>query len=129
MLSSLDILDDKAAWRELSALVRLRSTRTLKGKTSLEDRFFITSLPLTSDAGSEGAAAERVMRAIRLHWGIEFNDDLSRARKNNAQANFAVIRHIALNILKQDKSIKAGIETKRARASWDDSYLLRLIGL
>jgi len=137
VLSNLDILDDRVAWRDLSALVRLRSTRTLKGKTSLEDRFFITSLPL--DAQEASPSAERVMQAVRLHWGIEnglhwrldtaFKDDLSRARKNNAQANFVAVRQLALNVLKQDRSIRAGLETKRARASWDDTYLLRLLGI
>jgi predicted transposase YbfD/YdcC len=141
VLTNLDILNDQTAWRDLSALVRLRSTRTLNGKTSLEDRFFITSLsmPLDTEGAIHSESAQRIMRAVRLHWGVEnglhwrldtaFKDDLSRARKNNAQANFVAVRHLALNVLKQDNSIKAGIETKRARASWDNSYLLKLIGL
>lgn len=130
VLGNLDILDDKSAWKDLNALVRLRSTRTLDGKTSVEDRFYITSLPLD---------AHRVMRPIRLHWGIEnglhwvldtaFREDLSRARNQNAQANLVAVRHLTINVLKQDKSIKGGIETKRARASWDDSYLRSLLGL
>ncbi|MBI5813060.1 MAG: ISAs1 family transposase, partial [Meiothermus silvanus] len=49
--------------------------------------------------------------------------------KNNAQANLVAVRHLALNVLKQDRSIRTGLETTRARASWDDAYLLKLLGL
>jgi predicted transposase YbfD/YdcC len=130
VLGNLDILDDRTAWRDLNALVRIRSTRTIGDKTSVEDRFFITSLPLD---------AQKIMRVIRLHWGIEnglhwvldtaFREDLNRARNKNAQANLVAVRHLAINVLKQDKSIKAGIETKRARASWDNNFLLSLLAI
>jgi len=139
VLTQLDILAERRAWRDLQALVRLRSTRTQQGQASLEERFYITSLSPVLSAEDPGATAKRILQAARLHWGIEnglhwrldtaFREDLNRARKNNAQANLVAVRHLALNVLKQDRSIKAGLETKRARASWDDAYLLRLLGI
>lgn len=127
-VADIEVLDNKAAWRDLQCVVRVRNTCTRKGVTSQEDRFFITSLPL--DAG-------RIMRSVRYHWGIEnglhwtldvaFDEDHSRIRTGFAQANFVALRHLALSLLKRDKSLKVGIEAKRARAGWDRAYLLKLL--
>jgi predicted transposase YbfD/YdcC len=128
VLTNLEILDDLKAWRDLNAVVRVRGTREVKGKVSVEDRFFITSLP---------ADAQRIMRAVRLHWGIEnglhwvldvaFDEDHSRARLGFSQANWVAIRHLAISVLKRDKSVKAGVATKRFRAGLDQNYLLKLL--
>lgn len=127
-VADVEMLDGKTAWRDLQCIVRVRNTCTRKGVTSQEDRFFITSLPL--DAG-------RIMRSVRYHWGIEnglhwtldvaFDEDHSRIRTGYAQANFVALRHLALSLLKRDKSLKVGIEAKRARAGWDRTYLLKLL--
>jgi predicted transposase YbfD/YdcC len=127
-VADIDMLDNKTAWRDLQCVVRVRNTCKRKGVTSQEDRFFITSLPL--DAG-------RIMRSVRYHWAIEnglhwtldvaFDEDRSRIRTGYAQANFVALRHLALSLLKQDKSLKVGIEAKRARAGWDRTYLLKLL--
>ncbi len=96
--------------------------------TTEHSRYFITSLPLD---------AERILRAARSHWGIEnglhwvfgvaFEEDRSRARLKNVQATWVALRHLAVNLLKRDKSIKAGVEAKRLRAGWDLAYLLKLL--
>lgn len=122
------MLDTKAVWRDLQGVVRVRNTCKRKDVTAQEDRFFITSLPLD---------ASRIMRSVRYHWGIEnglhwsldvaFDEDHSRIRSSFAQANFVALRHLALSLLKQDKSLKVGIEAKRARAGWDRTYLLKLL--
>ena len=77
------------------------------------------------------------MEAIRNHWGIEnslhwildvsFREDESRIRKDYASENYNLIRHIALNLLKQDKSIKVGIAAKGKTAGWDENYLMKII--
>ena len=65
----------------------------------------------------------------RLHWvlDIAFNEDHSRVRKDNAPHNFAVLRHMALNLLKQENSVKAGIKAKRLKCGWDTDYLLQVL--
>ena len=108
--------------------MRVHATRTVGTYTTTHSRYFITSLPLD---------AERALRAARLHWGVEnglhwvldvaFDEDRSRARLKNAQATWVALRHLAVNLLKRDKSIKAGVEAKRLRAGWDRAYLLKLL--
>ena len=74
---------------------------------------------------------------IRMHWEIEnglhwcldvgFNEDNCRVRKYYSLENFAVIRHIALNLLKQEKTAKVGIKIKRQMAGWDNNYLAKIL--
>jgi predicted transposase YbfD/YdcC len=75
--------------------------------------------------------------AVRAHWGIEnglhwvlditFREDDSRVRKGNGPELMAILRHIALNLLKQEHSVKGGIAAKRLRAGWSNSYLLKVM--
>ncbi len=107
----------------------VESERRVGGDISKEKRFFISSLD--SDAKAFG-------NTVRKHWGIEnslhwtldiaFREDESRIRKDNAPENFAVLRHIALNLLKNEKSFKGSIKTKRLMAGWENSYLEKVIG-
>ncbi|MGF1488698.1 MAG: ISAs1 family transposase, partial [Prochloraceae cyanobacterium] len=79
-----------------------------------------------------------IARAIRKHWCVEnqlhwvldvsFNEDDCRIRKDNSPENLAIIRHIALNLLKQEKTEKTGVKNKRKKAGWKDSYLLKVLG-
>lgn len=124
-----EVVDSKNKWSNLNSVVRVEYLRQLKnGKTKLESRYFITSL---------SQEAEELADYIRGHWAIEnqlhwvldvtFGEDDSRIRKNNAPENLAVIRHIALNLLKQDKNSKCSLKGKRNKAGWDDNYLLQLL--
>ena len=82
---------------------------------------------------------QRFAQSARGHWGIEnswlrclgvsFNEDQSRIRQGFAGENLVVIHHLALNRLKQEKTIKRGIATKRKWAGWDNSYLEKLLKL
>jgi len=123
-----DYLRNRAGWRHLRTIVKVSAERRVNGETSREDRYFIASLD---------GDARRLLRAVRSHWGIEnslhwvldiaFDEDHQRVRKDNGPANFAVLRHIALNLLKQEKTVRAGIKAKRLKAGWDEPYLLKIL--
>jgi predicted transposase YbfD/YdcC len=124
-----ELVDSSKKWSNFSSAVRVEYSHRLKtGKIKRESRYFITSL---------SQDAKQLAEYIRGHWSIEnqlhwildvdFREDDSRIRKDNAPENLAVIRHIALNILKQDKHLKASIKGKRKCAGWDNSYLVKLL--
>jgi predicted transposase YbfD/YdcC len=116
------------AWKGLRSLAKVTSERRIDGETSRTTRYFISSLP---------ADAQRLLEVIRAHWQIEnglhwvldmaFREDESRVRKDHAPQNLAVLRHIALSLLKQETSLKVGIKAKRLRAGWDENYLLKVL--
>jgi predicted transposase YbfD/YdcC len=131
LLEDLDFLDptERASWRDLQAVVKVRGTRIIDGEVSVQDRYFITS----------HTDVEKVAYAVRAHWGIEnglhwvldiaFDEDQNRARREHAQANLVTMRHLALSLLKQETSFKAGIKAKRKRAGWDNDYLLKVLNV
>ncbi len=129
MLSDItEQIDPEGKWQDLQSIGRLDSMRVVKGKATIETRYFISSLPNN---------AKLLADSIRQHWGIEnslhwvldvaFREDESRIRKDNAPQNFAILRHIATNILQQDKSEKTGIKNKRLKAGWDNEYLAKVL--
>ena len=94
----------------------------------MEKSYFISSLK---------PDAANIAKAIRSHWTIEnglhwcldvsFREDHCRVRKDHGPENMAILRHMALNLLKREKSLKGGIQTKRLKAAWDHSYLLKIL--
>jgi len=114
-------------WADLRSIVRVQRERRLFDHVEQETAYYISSLPPN---------AQQLLDAIRQHWGVEnslhwvldvtFREDDSRIRKDNADQNFAVLRHIALNILKRDTS-KSSLKQKRYRAALNDSFLLQLL--
>lgn len=108
-------------------MVEYESVNKLSGEVNREQRCFIASL---------AADAKLFSQAVRMHWGVEsmhwcldvgFREDACRVRKDHAPENLAVIRQIALNLLKQEKTAKVGIQTKRLMAGWDHAYLAKLL--
>ena len=119
---------DASSWQGLQMIGCVESQRTLDGETSIEKRYYIGSI--------ENDAA-LFARSVRAHWGVEnnlhwqldvsFREDESRMRKGHSAENFVTLRHIALNLLKKDKTTKLGIKNKRLKAGWDNAYLANLL--
>jgi predicted transposase YbfD/YdcC len=122
-----------ARWPGLASVALVERTRQdlgdLSGKVSVERQVYISSV--------KGVDARAIAAAVRGHWSVEnnlhwqldvsFGEDQNRTRKGNGAENYSRLCRIALNLLKRDTSIKAGIKTKRLNAGWDHDYLLRLI--
>ena len=123
-----DYINEGGLWKSLTSIGMVESERIVDGETSVETRLYISSL--TGDA-------RRLLAAARGHWAVEnslhwvldvsFREDECRVRVGNAAENLAVVRHMALNLLKQDNTLKASIKGKRKKAGWDDDYLLAVI--
>lgn len=119
---------ERERWHGLKSLVMIVSERRIGEVSEIQTRYFMSSLD---------AQAEKILKVKRSHWGIEnrlhwvldiaFNEDHSRVRIENAPQNFAVLRHMALNLLKQEKTVKAGIKAKRLKCGWDADYLLKVL--
>jgi predicted transposase YbfD/YdcC len=122
-------------WSGLRSLIMIESTREIIGRNStgiasVERRYYISSLP---------AKAALLGKTVRAHWGIEnsmhwvldvaFREDDCRIRIGEAAQNFAILRRIALNLLKSDTTTKLGIANKRLKAGWNVNYLSRLLSL
>ncbi len=125
----LDWFADRAKWEGLKSVGMVESIREVEGKTTVEWRYYLSSLPL---------GVETFARAVRGHWGVEnklhwvmdvcFREDQSRARSGYAAENLATLRRLALNMLKSEKTKKRGIRGKQLNAGWNEAYLLRLLG-
>ena len=121
-------IDELQKWKNLNSIGMVESVREVGSKTTVEIRYFISSL---------GDNIKKLVEAIRGHWSIEnslhwvldvtFQEDKSRIRKDNAPANFAVLRHIAVNLLGQNKSRKLSVRKKRFLASLDEEYSRELL--
>ena len=132
VLTDLSLLEKLFEWASLRGLVRIEAERFHKtsGKTEREIRYYITSFK---------PDATRLNSIIRQHWGIEnklhwvldvgFGEDLDRKRAGHAAQNFSLLNRIALNLLKQEQSLKRGVKGKRLKAAWNHLYLLKLLGV
>lgn len=117
-----------ADWVGLRSISMIERIRQVGESVTSEINYTINSLT---------GAVSKLARAARSHWGIEnrvhhvldvtFDEDDCRIRKENAPQNLATARHVALNLLRQDKTSRRGIQGRVRRAGWDDQYLLRLL--
>jgi len=127
-MQQVEVLVDAEKWVKLTSMGMIQSERHINGKVERETRYYISSL--SSDAA-------RLSQAVRSHWQVEnnlhwvldiaFAEDACRIRKDYAPENLAVVRHIALNLLSQETTLKVGMKNKRLRAGWDEDYLLKVL--
>lgn len=123
------------AWPGIRSLVMVESQREhlsgeRQGQPTTEWRYYISNRVLD---------ARQFNAAIRQHWSIEnschwvldvsFGEDDSRIRVGNGAQNFAILRRMALNLINQNKTIKASKKSKRNLAAWSTSRLQELLGL
>ena len=121
-------LRNAPSFANFKTVVKVTCERDINDNVSVESRYYISSLDST---------AEKLLLATRTHWGIEncvhwildvgFGEDYCRIRKGNAAENFAILRRIALNLLKAENSVKLGTANKRLNAGWDNDYLMKVL--
>ena len=119
---------DLEGWHKLRTVCLVEHERFDGEKTTTQRRYYISSL---------APEAQVLLRAVRQHWHIEnklhwvldvaFREDESRIRTGHAAQNMAVVRRLALNLLKQEPTSSAGIKNRRLRAGWDEAYLRKVL--
>lgn len=132
-INSIQDVDIKAIkrfkdWNGIESITEIKSERTLNGKTSHQTRYYISSL---------NPKPEKLLDTIRSHWGVEnklhyvldvaFDEDHCRVRTGHGGENLAVIRRLALNLIRQEKTSKRSVNGKRLKCSWTNDYLLKVI--
>jgi predicted transposase YbfD/YdcC len=120
------IVDSENSWAGLESVIKITATREIRGKVTVEERFYISSLD----------TRQPFNRYARNHWGIEnglhwvldvvFREDEQRKRTKHAAENFSIVRKIALNLLKKETG-KESLRAKRLKAAWNKEYLIDLI--
>lgn len=117
-----------ADWTGIKSIGMVVSRRILKGKESMHKRYYLSSLP---------ADAQQFAQAVRSHWGIEnslhwvldveFREDASRLRAESSPENMAILRKIALNLVRRDMSSKLSLHLRRRKAGLNNDYLEKLL--
>ena len=115
-------------WKTIGSIGMVESSRELNGQTTIERRFFVSSLP---------ADAEQFAKAVRGHWSIEnslhyvldvaFGEDGSRLRKDHGPENMAILRKLALTVARADTETKRSIIGRRKQFAWSDEYLEQIL--
>jgi predicted transposase YbfD/YdcC len=121
-------LDPTGAWPGLRSIVRVQAERRQGDRRAVETRYYLSSLP---------AKAAVLGQAIRQHWHVEnrlhwvldvlFHEDACPVRGGDGAQNLARLRQLALNLLRQERTVRGSLATKRFRAALDDTYLRRLL--
>jgi predicted transposase YbfD/YdcC len=114
-------------WASLNSMVMVERERLIGDHRQTDTAYFIASLP---------PDAKRLLACIRQHWQVEnsphwslditFREDDARQRVGDGAENFAILRRLALNLLKRHPA-KASLKRKRFRAALDESFLLELL--
>lgn len=123
-----DYLRHYQGWTDLNSLAKVVRQRRVGDSVTTDTAYYISSLT---------NQAELLLTCSRTHWAIEnalhwtldvaFREDEARYRSGDGAENFALLRKLALNLLRQDRSVKIGAKGKRLRAALDPTYLLHLL--
>lgn len=123
-------LDPTSAWPGLRSIAQVEAERRSNGVVTTHTRYYLSSLP---------GEAKIIAAAVRSHWGIEnqlhwvldvaFREDMNRSRIGHSAPNLALLRKLALNLLRTEPTRNHGIKASRLRAGWDNAYLLRVLGV
>jgi predicted transposase YbfD/YdcC len=126
--NDLNWFQDKSEWAELQSIGCVEAKRTIQGETSVERRYYLSSLKQD---------AKELARAVRAHWTIEnnlhwvldvvFREDESRVRIGHAAENFALLRRMSLALIKKESTSKASLKSKRLSAGWNHEYLEKIL--
>ena len=124
----LDYLDPQGQWPQLKAAIKVVGQRQTTEGGASQPRYYI---------GSLAAPAEQLLAVVRSHWSIEnslhwtldvtFREDQCRVRKDHGPQNMNTLRQIGHNLLKNERTLKVGIQGKRLNAGWDEDYLLKVL--
>lgn len=133
VISDFKFVENNNKWEGLTSVIKIESIREFKNSdkpVQKAKRYYISSIKISS---------EDFQKAIRSHWSIEnklhwtldvaFSEDASRKRAGNSTQNFSTLNKIALNLLKNEKSTKIGIKSKRLKAGWDNHFLIKVLNL
>lgn len=133
IISNFHFIPENNNWCKLNTIIKIESTREFKNSEKPIEtaiRYYISNLK---------ANPQDFQKAIRSHWTIEnklhwtldvaFSEDASRKRAGNANQNFSILNKIALNLLKNEKSSKIGVKSRRMKAGWDNHYLIKVLNL
>lgn len=125
----IDWMEEKSRWKDLHGIGAIYTKTEANGIVSEQAHYFIYSC--------KGMTAEELLRTKRAHWSIEnnlhwvldmaFREDESRARKDNSAENFNVLRQIAYNILKSEKSFAGSMTDKQFKCLLDSQYLDKIV--
>ena len=120
-------LNPTGAWRQLTSVTMVEAERIIGDTISRETRYYLASVPGARTVGEAARAQGRIEN--QLHWvlDIAFREDESRRRQGHSAANFAVVRHLAVNLVRAEQTAKVGVKAKRLKAGWDDAYLGKIL--
>lgn len=123
-------ITEHKAWPGLHSVVKIMTRWGVGEHLTVKTCYFITPLP---------PDAALLLRKVRqhghiensLHWVLDvaFREDDCRIRRDHVPENMALMRHMALNLLKHEHSLKVGVKARRKRAGWDDQYLLKVLSI
>jgi len=126
-VDGLDFLRGKDGWKGLKTIVCVESRRRTRDTESVEMRYYLSSLDKINP----------IARSIRHHWNVEnklhwvmdmdFDEDACRVRTDHAPENFAMLRQIAHNLIKQESSKNVSVRRKINKAGWDSDFLTRIV--
>jgi predicted transposase YbfD/YdcC len=133
VISVFKYLKSQHKWRNLKSIVRIVSSREFKNSNKITEtatRFYISSLEQESESFNKDIRSHWAIEN-KLHWTLDvaFSEDASRKRIGNSAQNFSILNKVALNLLKNEKTAKQGVKSKRFKAALDNEYLKKVLHL